>query len=196
LHLINGFGIFEQIFMVMDKGNWLFYGLIALSGIVSLVQKAKKKTENANQENQDSKPKEQPEGNIDTWIKTIIAQASPSGELDNTEAGDDFIPRNPKSETLSSGSLGKQIPVKEDKVNINPLGKVAEDFRRKNESLEDISVIEGFTDQSRLKYESTNQQPYLIKDCLAEGLDPTVDLMDDEEIKRAIIYGEIFRTKF
>jgi hypothetical protein len=190
----------------MDAGDLIFYGLIAISAIASIVKSTKKKVVS-------SEESSLPDFKGDVArkiIKTIL------------EEDDDYIPSNPKPpvnrevlkpklqpeivkkstvETKSygkwydtEGSSGERVDA-ESKVNL-------ETYHRINDSLEKpINEINNDRQKSqsvRNVFKSGNGKQVKENDIdLPESIiDPLSDFKDFDEVKKALVYGEIMKTKF
>ncbi len=168
----------------MDLGDIVFYGLIAISAIASIVKSTKKKAEvEEGAELPDFKG-----NNPGKWIKTILEEVA--GE------DDDFIPSNPKKEVI-------QKPQKVETSYI-PEASSSETFRRKNESLErpnlnlERELYSKNVSKSKLKSVNNSDTSPVYSESISEvsSLNPKEDFIESIEVKKAIIYGEILQTKF
>lgn len=194
----------------MDTGDIIFYGLIALSAVASIVKSAKKKQV-------DPKEGELPDFKGDKpgkWIKTILE--------DVVDDDDDFIPVNPKPETqkkpetvfkTSTNNTDYTYEGKSLEDNSYEKRENTETYRRTNVSLEKPVVIERRSNQSLEKtaltrkplnevYKSSvsalQKERNMIQSEIYDNdiLSPAKELADPDELKKAIIFGEIMRTKF
>lgn len=190
----------------MDAGDLIFYGLIAISAVASIVKSTKKKEVSSKE---DSLPDFK--GDVARKIiKTIL------------EEDDDYIPSNPKpvvnhevlkpkpepmySKTIPEGNnsyekwydyeakSGEKVDA-ESKVNL-------ETYHRSNKSLEktinDINI-----DRSKSQSVRTAKKADDYKKAASDQTDeqaiilnPTDDFKDLDDVKKALIYGEIMKTKF
>lgn len=186
----------------MDTGDIIFYGLIALSAVASIVKSAKKKQE-------DPKEGELPDFKGDKpgkWIKTILEEV--------VEDDDDFIPVNPKPETQKKPETSEYTyEGKSLEDNSYEKRENTETYRRTNVSLEKPVLIERRNNQS-LERQALTRKPLnevykssesalqkerniMISEIYDNDiLSPAKELADPEELKKAIIFGEIMRTKF
>lgn len=187
----------------MDTGDIIFYGLIALSVVASIVKSAKKKQ-------QEPEEGELPDFKGDKpgkWIKTILEEVVEDDD-------DDFIPVNPKPETQKKPER-VEYTYEGTSLEDNTYEKRenAETYRRTNVSLEKPVLIERRNNQS-LERPTLNRKPLneiskstesalqkernIIKSEIYENdiFSPAIELADSDELKKAIIYGEIMRTKF
>lgn len=168
----------------MDIGDIVFYGLIAISAVASIVKSTKKKAEvEEGAELPDFKG-----SNPGKWIKTILDEVA--------EADDDFIPSNPKKEVI-------QNPHKVE-TTYSTEAKSSENFRRKNESLErpnlnlERELYSKNVSKSKLKSVNNSDTSPVYSESVSEisALNPKEDFTESIEVKKAFIYGEILQTKF
>lgn len=181
----------------MDIGDWVFLGMIVISGIASVSKAAKKKTAGQATGEKTSTRQDKSDA-MDEWIKKMT-----KGLVDE----DEFIPKNESQPTVvrpvkpmpqPSGEYEKRT-----RETTQPYAN-AELYRRSNQSLEgsarprvsleNTTVVEGQVSHTGL-HGSTQASP---TDAISDKplLDPTDDFRDMDEIRKAIIYGEIMRTKF
>lgn len=168
----------------MDLGDIVFYGLIAISAIASIVKSTKKKAEvEEGAELPDFKG-----NNPGKWIKTILEEVA--------EADDDFIPSNPKKDATTTTKKVEPVYSSE--------AKSSEVFRRQNESLErpnlnlERDIFTKKTTKNKLKTFNSYDESPIYSDSIVDlsVLKPEEDFKDFSEVKKAIIYGEIVQTKF
>jgi len=184
----------------MDPGDWFFYGILALSAIGSVVKASKKKEQSSDRKELSGKP-EEPSGK---WLKEVMEDAIGMGNED------EYIPKNlqpavpqqPVKDGMTQVPGNGRMP--ETRANHEPYrhaNPILEDYRRlvvshetfnrPEQSLEIIPEKEGF--ESRHPVHPVETTSELVE----EGdLNPAEDLADLENLKKAIIYGEIMHTKF
>jgi hypothetical protein len=197
----------------MDFGDWVFYGLIIASVVGSVVKSVKKKQADAAGQEEDAGAAAANDGS--EWVKNIVRETTKSlFDMDD----DDYIPRNPKPAPAASRSTT------ETSVPERSAGQVAEDFRRVNKPAEDYrrtnQSAEAFRRSNQSaerfsrptvsledKYASKTGQSSKLKQTIT-GVGETVtavtpallaageDLDDMQEVRKALIYGEIMRPKF
>ncbi len=180
----------------MDFGDWMFIGVAVISGIASIAKAAKKK-ETA-QSSQPNSSHDEEKAGTDEWIKNILRETTKGiSDLD-----DEFIPKNKPTQQQTR----EKPVVTTAQSNSGQTGKknVAEDYRRDNQSLERFSrqhvsledsvTIEGNVQHKGVSVSSGLQKSQQAVDCPL--LDPIVDLNEAEEVRKAIVYGEIMRPKF
>ena len=154
----------------MDPGDLIFYGIIAISVVSSIVKAVKKK----------------PGGNVDTGMPDF--KGSRAEEIFKTvledlrEKDDDFIPSNPKPSIETA-------PVSRPKVELLKRPNLAADFERMREATENMPRRESFSAKSSVE---TEAKP----DDFSDQILPSFDLTQIDELKKVLIYGEILRTKF
>ena len=181
----------------MDIGDWVFLGMIVISGIASVSKAAKKKTAGQTSGEQTSTHQDKSDA-MDEWIKKIT-----KGLVDE----DEFIPKNESQPTVVRPVQPTPQPSGEYKKRNGETSQPyanAEQYRRNNlslegsarprVSLENTTVIEGKVSHTGL-HGSAQASP---TDSICEKplLNPTDDFRDTDEIRKAVIYGEIMRTKF
>ena len=170
----------------MDIGNWLFIGVAVVSGIASLSKATKKRT--SAQTSQQSTSMDENKSDADDWLKNNLRETT-KGFL---ETEDEFIPKNdPKPKDV----LAEKLP---------PPATNAEQFRRTSQSLEvaagphvsleDTVEVEGNVIHTGLRGSVNALLSGVVFD--QPLLDPVDDLKNIEEVRKALIYGEIMRPKF
>jgi len=155
----------------MEHNDYFFYLVLALSVVGSIVKAFKKKPD----ENQ-AEPKTSVGGDI---LKKILQEL---GEKD------DYIPRNPVP-VPATKPVAKQ-PVTSPSARAPQLASVRSGNVEKGYVTPEAKDRHTFSDSV-----SKNQ----IFEPVEEFVDPfmaTIDLSSGDEMKKAIIYSEIFRTKF
>ncbi len=155
----------------MESNDYFFYLVIALSVVGSIVKAFKKKPV----ENQ-TEPKTSVGGDI---LKKLLQEMGDK---------DDYIPRNPIPVPTAK-------PVAKQPVH-NPSAKIVKSpfDRSKNAEL-------GYEapEVKERHYKATSATKSQIFEPIEESVDPfmaSIDLSSGDEMKKAIIYSEIFRTKF
>lgn len=189
----------------MDIGDWVFIGMIVISGIASVSKAAKKKT--AGQSSGEQASTSQDKSDADEWIKKIIREST-KGLLDD----DDFIPKNDAKPTVERPVQQKPLPSDDYRKGTGEPAKPevaqpyanAELYRRNNQSLEErqrprvslenTTVVEGKVSHTGLRASMQTAQTAPLYDQAL--LDPSEDFSDTDEVRKALIYGEIMRTKF
>jgi hypothetical protein len=184
----------------MDLGDWVFLGMVAISGIASISKMGKKKA--AQQSSQQQTLGEDTKSDADDWLKNILRETT-KGLVD----ADDFLPKNDPKPSVHRPELEKSQPSNgaypKNKVDASRRNANAEQYRRSNQSLEstsrplvsleDTKVVEGKVSHTGLH----GSMPSSIIDSVDQSpLDPADDFKDSDEVRKAIIYGEIMRTKF
>ncbi|NLT03093.1 MAG: hypothetical protein GXY09_04450 [Bacteroidales bacterium] len=187
----------------MDFGDWVFYGLIIASVVGSVVKSVKKKQADAAGQEEDTGAAPTNDGS--EWVKNIVRETTKNlFDMDD----DDFIPRNPKPAPAASRSTTVTSAPE------RSAGHVAEDYRRTNQSAEayrrtnqsaerftrpTVSLEDKYASKagqsSKLKHPSAGVEPAVVTatpSLLAAG----DDLDDVQEVRKALIYGEIMRPKF
>lgn len=197
----------------MDFGDWVFYGLIIASVVGSVVKSVKKKQADAAGHEEDTGAAPANDGS--EWVKNIVRETTKNlFDMDD----DDFIPRNPKPAPAASRSTTvTSVPERS-------AGQVAEDFRRVNKPAEDYRRTNQSAESFRRSNQSAERfsRPTVsLEDMYASkagqssklkqtttGVAETVtattpsllaagdDLDDIQEVRKALIYGEIMRPKF
>lgn len=190
----------------MDAGDLIFYGLIAISAVASIVKSTKKKEVSSEG---DSLPDFK--GDVARKIiKTIL------------EEDDDYIPSNPKpvvnhevlrpkpepvfSKTIPEGNdsyekwydyepkSGEKVDA-ESKVNL-------ETYHRNNKSLEktinDINIERSKSQSVRTVKKADDSKKAGSDPAIepANFLNPADDFQKFDDVQKALIYGEIMKTKF
>lgn len=156
----------------MDPGDLIFYGIIAISVVSSIVKAVKKK----------------PGDNVDTGMPDF--KGSRAEEIFKTvledlrEKDDDFIPSNPKPVPPIV-----KVPVPTLKVEPLKRSSLAADFERMRTATENMPRRESFSAKSSVE---TEGKP----DELSDSILQSIDLRQTDELKKAIIYSEILRPKF
>jgi hypothetical protein len=149
----------------MDKENIIFYLIIALSVVGSIVKALKKKPV-------EKQPVAQPRSTGDVLKKLV------------EEWQDDYIPKNMESaQKPASPSVVKQQPPK------STLSAKTRNVEKGYETPEVKKRVEDFP---------SKQQPAVFEP-IVEPEDPflgSLDLSESEELKKAVVYSEILRTKF
>jgi hypothetical protein len=181
----------------MDIGDWVFLGMIVISGIASVSKAAKKKTAGQTSGEQTTTHQEKSDS-MDEWIKKMTK--SLVGE-------DEFIPKNETQPTVIRPVEPTPQPVDTERKRTTESAQPytnAEQFRRKNQSLEgsarpnisleQTNVVEGKVSHTGLRGSAQVSQTDLTYE--KPYLDPADDFGDTDEVRKAIIYGEIMRTKF
>jgi len=185
----------------MDIGDWVFWGMVAVSGIATLSKATKKKA--SEQTSQQPTSTEERKSDADEWIKNILNETT-KGLLDTD---DEFIPKNaPKPSVVRSETTAPQLN-KEYSKNTNEAAQKssnAELYRRSNQSLEisarprisqeNTPFVEGKVSHTGLRASMNTSVSDIIYD--QPLLDPVDDFNEMEEVRKAIIYGEIMRSKF
>lgn len=204
----------------MDAGDLIFYGMIAVSVVASIVKSVKKKQEAATLSEEEKAGGSSSDGS--EWIKNVMRETTKSlFDVDD----DDFIPRNPspapaasrpattshRPEANDAPSNGSTRPAAEDYRRPN---QATEDYRRTNQSAETFrrpnQSAERFTRKPvslEDKYTSKTGQISRLKQAAAEVEDSSIiakpsllsvsdDLDELQEVRKAVIYGEIMRPKF
>jgi len=156
----------------MDPGDLIFYGIIAISVVSSIVKAVKKK----------------PGDNVDTGMPDF--KGSRAEEIFKTvledlrEKDDDFIPSNPKPVPPIV-----KVPVPTLKVEPLKRSSLAADFERMRTATENMPRRESFSAKSSVE---TEAKP----DDFSDQILPSFDLTQIDELKKVLIYGEILRPKF
>jgi len=192
----------------MDAGDLIFYGLIAISAVASIVKSVKKKGDSQKEEALPDFKGDSPA----KWLQTIIE--------DKQEEDDEFIPVNPKQTIQAKmepvaknhqkpfsysyegktyeGNFGEEAKSKESfssesRVNI-------ENYRRNNQSLEKPleEIRKTYSPDHRKASPNASIKEVSFMEVVSNenALSPSEELRNNEELKKAIIYGEIMRTKF
>jgi len=180
----------------MDIEKWIFLGLAVASGVASVVKSAQKK--NAAQTSQRNEPS--PNKPVaEDWLKNILRETTQSLK----EIEDDYIPKNtpqPKVNPIPTPPKGK--------VTLNPLSVenrpspelyrrkivTAESNKRNAVSLENVSVVEGNVKHDGLH--AAINKPEIVTVTAPALLNPRDELVALDDVRKALIYGEILRTKF
>jgi len=155
----------------MDPGDLIFYGIIAISVISSIVKAVKKK----------------PEEVIDTGMPDY--KGSPAGNIFKTilqeleEKDDEYIPSNPKP----APSMTSQV------------NKPKMEQLKRQERASAFNKTRTFTGEKPLR-ESLNSRTSVeaasVPGNLSNPILQNLDLQNMDELKKAIIYSEIIRPKF
>ena len=187
----------------MDAGDLIFYGLIAISAVASIVKSVKKKEDKASEtgmpdfKGNDPEVHESPE----KWLRKILE-----------DRDDDFIPKNPEpvakpeSQQKTASYEGKAAENHSSQEVFRRSNQSQEVFRRSNQSQETYSRTNQSleTMPSAAKFDNgslhsnSTDKPLLNPAETAAGdlLIPSEDLKNADDLKKAIVYGEIMRTKF
>jgi len=155
----------------MEHNNYFFYLVVALSVVGSIVKAFKKKPV----ENQ-TEPKTSVGGDI---LKKLLQEM---GEKD------DYIPRNPVPVPVAK-------PVAKQPV-YSPSAKTAHAPFDRSKNAEMGYDVPEVKERHTIATSASKSQ---IFEPVEEYVDPfmaTLDLSSGDEMKKAIIYSEIFRTKF
>lgn len=181
----------------MDIGDWVFWGVVAISGIASIAKGTRKKAAEETSMPQSTVHQEQP--TAEDWIKTIIRQST-GGLLDD----DDFIPKKNSEPQGTQKQQPASRPTSEYKSRpaetVKPRTN-AEQYRRTNQSLEVESRAHVSLENTPREARKTGLRASEVvsaTDSVSTNrlLNPAEDLRDMDEVKKAIIYGEILQTKF
>lgn len=185
----------------MDIGDWVFWGLVAVSGIASLSKAVKKKA--SEQTSQQPTSSDVEKSDADEWLKNILRETS-KGFLD---ADDEFIPKNDPKPTVMRPENQASRPINTYSKSKSETAETyanAERYRRTNQSLEgaarprvsleNTDVVEGQVSHTGLRSSSHSTVVDTVYD--QPQLDPVDDFKHAEEVRKAVIYGEIMRTKF
>jgi len=155
----------------MEHNNYFFYLVVALSVVGSIVKAFKKKPV----ENQ-TEPKTSVGGDI---LKKLLQEM---GEKD------DYIPRNPVPVPAAKSIAKQPVP--------GPSARTTKVASGRSGIVEKGYV----TSESKERHTvATSASKNQIFEPVEEFVDPfmaTIDLSSGDEMKKAIIYSEIFRTKF
>ena len=155
----------------MEHNDYFFYLVVALSVVGAIVKALKKKPV----EDQTVTPK-----NVGGEILKKI--------LEEIREKDDYIPRNPVPVPAAK-------PVARQPVNSPSVKKSATDFMRKGNVEKGYDVPETKFRHSD-STSSIQHQPFEPVEEYSDSFMATIDLSAPDEMKKAIIYSEIFRTKF
>jgi len=156
----------------MDPGDLIFYGIIAISVISSIVKAVNKK----------------PVDSADTGMPDF--KGSRAGEIFKTiiedlrEKEDDYIPSNPKPTPPVM-----TVPVSRPKVEPLKRPNLAAAFERTRTATENMPRRDSFISRPTPE---TEVMPEGSTDPILQSL----DLKQTDELKKAIIYSEILRPKF
>jgi len=156
----------------MDAGDLIFYGFIAVSIVSSIVKATKKKTE-AN-----------PVTGMPDFKGTSRKDIVKSILQEMMEKDDDFIPSNPQPVAQP-----KPIPVQ--KLQVEPLKRdsVASAFEKTRMATENSPRRESFI------HPENSQSPTKLQ-IVENSNSVNLGLTEADELRKAIIYSEILRTKF
>ncbi|HBL72625.1 MAG TPA: hypothetical protein DD409_06960 [Bacteroidales bacterium] len=198
----------------MDAGDLIFYGMIAVSVVASVVKSVKKKQEAAAVHDEDNAGTSTGDGT--EWIKNVMRETTKSlFDVDD----DDFIPRNPKptpaaNRPASTLNTATERTASQSDEGYRRTNQPAEDFRRTNQSSETFrrpnQSAERFTRQAISLEDKIKAKPTpgsKGKRIVTEGeiaeivaspalLSVSDDLDELQEVRKALIYGEIMRPKF
>jgi len=155
----------------MDHNNYFFYIVVIASVVGSIVKELKKKPDETQAE-----PKRNIGGDI---LKKLLEEM---GEKD------DYIPRNPVPAPVAK-------PVQKQPMAPPSAKKAYVAFDRSKNAEMGYEVPEVKEHHSTVPTASKNQRFEPVE----EYVDPfmaSIDLSSTDELKKAIIYSEIFRTKF
>lgn len=196
----------------MEAGDWFFYVVIIASVVGSVLKSVRKKQ--ADVAAQHEEPGKGVPHDGSEWVKNVLRETTKSlFDVDD----DDFIPRNPKpSPAAGRPSATQQGPERTAHPSASPAGRTttstgrevrepssAETFCRPNLSAERytrpvISLEEPATGTSRSTVKFKSREPIVETTPATETpiLSAADDLSDIEDVRKAIIYGEIMRPKF
>lgn len=155
----------------MEGNDYFFYIVVALSVIGSIAKAFKKKPLEAQEE-----PRKSVGGDI---LKKLLEEL---GEKD------DYIPRNP-APVPAAKPVARQVEV-------NPSAKRAQVSTSRLGNAEQGYVVPETKEKRAESFSATKNQ---IVEPITEYVDPfmaSLDLSSADEMKKAIIYSEILRTKF
>lgn len=190
----------------MSSGDIIFYGIIAISAISSIVKAVKKNT--ANDEN-----KAMPDfkgSDAGKWVKSIFEEI---GDKD-----DDFIPSNPKPASNKTPFNTYKAPIQTSKPQSEvyiprrsiPIMRPEPMFREKlvreamispfqsSLSASSYNKIKNAT-ENMPRRESFKEKTVLPGEEVLIATDSNIfsfDLSETEELRKAVIYSEILRPKF
>ena len=156
----------------MDFGDLIFYGIIAISVVSSVVKAVKKK----------------PDGNMNTGMPDF--KGSRAGDLirrvlnELDEKDDEYIPKNQKPVQ----SLKKEPALVPKLEPMKPLDLVAE-YQKTRYVTETMPRREYFRSHSK-------GVPEVVPEELSDPVLQTLNLNQADELKKAILYSEILKPKF
>ena len=156
----------------MDPGDLIFYGVIAVSVVSSILKALKKKPEG---EASAGMPDFKGSRPVDIF-KTILEEIR--------EKEDDFIPSNPEPVPpirKTSATKPAVEPVKRPNL--------ASVFEKTRTATENMPRRESFSVKSTI-------ESIRVQDDLSDPVLQSLDLSQADELKKAIIYSEILRPKF
>jgi len=155
----------------MEHNNYFFYIVVALSVVGSIVKALKKKPV-------DDQPESKPSVGGDI-LKRL---------LEEMREKDDYIPRNPIPAPAAKPVVKQPMVSPSAKTNHTTFD------RSKNAEMGYVAP------ESNVRHTNATAGPKgQIFEPIEEFIDPfmaSIDLSSPEEMKKAIIYSEIFRTKF
>jgi len=155
----------------MEHNDYFFYIVVAVSVVGSIVKALKKKPE----ENQ---PESKPSVGGDILKKL----------LEEMREKDDYIPRNPVPAPVAK-PVAKQAMA-------SPSAKKPKPLFDRSKNAEEGYVVPEAKERHTI---ATSASKSPIFEPVEEYVDPfiaSIDLSSSDEMKKAIIYSEIFRTKF
>jgi hypothetical protein len=169
----------------MDVGDLIFYGILIVSAVTSILSKIKRtKAEKVNPDEDLQEPATvfDPEK---IWREMMGIPEPAKSEIE-----DDFLPSSPKTVQADASPVGSSYRRPQPKA--SPTYETSERFRRSNESLEHVgrsktprtSSLRAQHDE--IPYEDTSMDGYFTLDALDSS----------EELKKAVIYHEILQRKF
>lgn len=159
----------------MEGNDYFFYIVVALSVIGSILKAFKKKPEDAQEE-----PRKSVGGDI---LKKLLEEM---GEKD------DYIPRNP---VPVPAPMPAAKPVAR-QAEVSPSARKAQVATSRNGNAERGYVVPETKEKRAESFSATKNQSI---EPVPEYVDPflaSLDLSSADEMKKAIIYSEILRTKF
>ena len=155
----------------MEHNNYFFYIVVAASVVGSIVKALKKKPE----ENQ-TEPKSSVGGDI---MKKLLQEM---------QEKDDYIPRNPVPAPAAKPVVKQPM--------VSPSAKKAQVAFNHSKNAERGYDVPVANERHTIATSASKSE---IFEPVEEYVDPfmaSIDLSSPEEMKKAIIYSEIFRTKF
>ena len=155
----------------MESNDYFFYLVIALSVIGSIVKAFKKKPVEDQTE-----PKTSVGGDI---LKKLLQEMGDK---------DDYIPRNPEPVPATKPILKKPVP--------SPFVKKAQFDSARSRNVEKGYITPEVMERNATLTSSSRNQIFEPVEEYVDPLMATIDLSSRDELKKAIIYSEILRTKF
>jgi hypothetical protein len=155
----------------MEHNDYFFYIIVAASVVGSIVKAFKKKPD----ENQ---PESKPSVGGDILKKL----------LEEMREKDDYIPRNPVPAPLAKPIVKQPV--------VSPSAKKAKAIFDRSKNAEEGYDVPEAKERHSISSSMPKSQIFEPVEETADPFMASIDLSSPEEMKKAIIYSEIFRTKF